>query len=136
MYYFDQNLLQQYMNQKISLKVFVDQEWYTIADMRDLEDPMAGLGYDAYNGDHRFDYREIEQIQVGGRTISLDQLQAQKTGHPADSNKKADSSAESESSEDMPEEEPKKEKEPDLSWYSPHYNLGHLMLAEKRRRKC
>lgn len=136
MYYFDNNFLKQYVDQGVQPKVFVNQEWYQIADMSDLEDNIDGIGYDVYGGDHRFSYRDIQQIKVGEQRIDLEMLQKLKQGKPPEKEDKPSKN------EEPPEEEPETEeptdekpkKEPDLSWFSPHYEIGKNILKEVRRK--
>ena len=154
MYYFDNKYLQQYVDagSKLSgsnLKVYVNQEWYNITSLSDLQDPIDGIGYDEYGGDHRFDYKSIESIQIGGRITTLDQLQTQMTGKPDDSSKEepkpADAGDEPDMGSDAPEEEPEEEpskgsppkgkKGPDLSWFSPAYDIGRQLMQEHKRKR-
>lgn len=139
MYYFDSKFLSQYIDQKIKLQVFVDGEWFTIADQSDLTDPVSGNAYTEFGQVHRFDYRNIQQIKAGENVLSLDQLQAIKSGKPGTDEKEPAANADSGGEEEeIPEEEPSKEKEPDLSWYSPIYNVGRDLLRERKRNndKC
>lgn len=141
MFYFDKGILAQYLDQcstRMPLKIFANQEWFTIADPRDLSDDITGIGYDVYGGDHRFDYRDIQQIKVGNNPpLDLKGLQDMKSGQPA----QPEVGGEKKSSEDEPtDEEPspdeeKPEKEPDLSWYSPAYDVGRKIIHEAKRRK-
>jgi hypothetical protein len=128
MYYFDNNLLKQYLDQKRTLKAFDGSQWYEIADQSDLSDTITCIGYDVYGKDHRFDYRDITQIQVGQQLYTLEMLQSFMTGKPAEEKPKG-KSAESE-----PPADEEKEKEPDLSWYSPVYDIGKGIMQEARRR--
>lgn len=132
MYYFDNNLLKQYLDQKRTLKAFDGSQWYKIADHSDLSDTITCIGYDVYGKDHRFDYRDISQIQVGEQLYTLEMLQSFMAGKPAEEKPKG-KSTESEPPVDE-EEPPKKEKEPDLSWFSPAYDIGKGIMQEARRR--
>jgi len=140
MYYFDKGILAQYLDQKMPIKVFANQEWYEIADSRDLEDDITGIGYDSYGGDHRFDYRDIQQIKVGSNNvIDLKMLQDLKAGQKPEAEKPEKKSSDSEEEpspdeEETPTEE-KPKKEPDLSWFSPHYDLGRKIIHEAKRKK-
>lgn len=132
MYYFDNNLLKQYLDQKRTLKAYDGSNWYEIADQSDLSDMITCVGYDTYGKDHRFDYRDITQVQVGEQLYTLEMLQSFMAGKPAEEKPKGKSS-ESEPSADE-EEPPKKEKEPDLNWFSPVYDIGSKLMQEARRR--
>lgn len=131
MYYFDNKLLQGYIDQRKDLKAFDGQNWYSIADLSDLSDPITCIGYDVYGKDHRFDYRDITQIKVGNQTYTLEMLQKFQTGEePEGGNKKP---AKSSPSEEEPKEKP--EKEPELAHFSRVYDIGHQLIKEARRRK-
>ena len=139
MYFFDKVFLGQFLDQKLPVKVFANSEWYSITGPSDLEDDITGIGYDVYGGDHRFDYRDIQQIKVGSQPpLDLKGLQDMKAGQKPEPEKGGEAKAGSE--EDAPEEEPspdeeKPEKEPDLSWYSPAYDIGRKIIHEAKRRK-
>ena len=74
MYYFDSDFLRQYLEQNIAVKVFVDGEYYDIADEADLADVEFGIGYNNYGKPHTFDYRSISQIKAGSNILTKDQL--------------------------------------------------------------
>lgn len=115
MYYFDSKFLQQYIDQKIDLKVFTNGKWYSITSLNDLSDDINGIGYDEYGSDFRFDYRQIEKIQVGSNILTLDQLQTQMTGKEPE------------------KEKPKpKEKEPEVSHYNP-FIIGRSIFKKGRK---
>lgn len=126
MYYFDQKTLRQYLDQRVKLKVFVDDQWFDITNENDLSDSVVGIGYDVYGQDHRFDYRDITQIKVGSRTFTLDQLQTHMTGKENEKPKPKSSSGD--------DEEPTKEKEPELAHYDP-FMIGRKIVKEFRRTK-
>lgn len=131
MYYFDNKTLAQYIDQNVKLKVYANDDWYEIADKRDLYDPIDCVGYDEFGGDHRFNYTDIGQIKVGDRIFTVDQLQSQKTGKPSDTAEKPKPKGGDEP--DLgSEEEPasKKEKEPELSHFSPVFDVGRDLLRE------
>lgn len=133
MYYFDNKYLAQYIDQRVKLKVYVNSDWYELTDLSDVSDPRNGVGYNEYGEGTQFDYRAIKQIQVNNSIITLDQLQTQMTGKSADTEKKPSSKSEGPPEEEMPEEEPPaKEKEPDLSWFSPAYDLGRQLMKEAK----
>jgi hypothetical protein len=134
MYYFDNNLLKQYLDQKRTLKAYDGSNWYEIADQSDLSDTITCIGYDVYGKDHRFDYRDISQIQVGAQLYTLEMLQSFMAGKGgSEEEKPKGKSSDSEPPVDE-EEPPKKEKEPDLSWFSPAYDIGKGIMQEARRR--
>lgn len=134
MYYFDNNLLKQYLDQKKTVKVYDGSNWYDIADQSDLSDTISCVGYDVYGADHRFDYRDISQIKIGNSLYTLEMLQSFMKGQGGqEEDKPKGKSAESEP--EPSSEEPKKEKEPDLSWYSPVYDLGRQLMQEARRKR-
>lgn len=144
MYFFDKVFLGQFLDQKMPVKVFANEEWYQITGQSDLEDDITGIGYDVYGGDHRFDYRDIQQIKVGSKNvIDLKMLQDLKAGQKPEPEKggeaKGGGDEEAEPEGEEPEEEPasdeKPEKEPDLSWYSPAYDIGRKIIHEAKRRK-
>lgn len=126
MYYFDNRTLMQFLDQKKKLKVFADDKWVDVSSSVDLNDEVTGIGYDVYGKPSYYDYRDITQIVVGNRTFSIDQLQSFMTGKNSEEKPKS-------KSED--EEEKSSKKEPDLSWFSPVYDLGHQLIRETQRRK-
>jgi len=135
MKYFDNKFLKQYLDSGQELKVYVDSDWYSISDMSDLNDPVDGIGYDEYGKSHYFSYRNIEQIKIGNVTYTIDMLQ----GEP-EPESKGKGSEKSEEEPAMPEEEPEKEekptgKGPDLSWYSPVYDIGKMLIKESKRKR-
>ena len=135
MYYFDNNLLKQYLDQKRTLKAYDGYNRYEIAYQRELSDSITSIGYDVYGKDHTFDYRDISQIQVGEQLYTLEMLQSFMAGKGgAEEEKPKGKSADSEPPADE-EEPPAKEKEPDLSWYSPAYDIGKGIMQEARRRR-
>lgn len=140
MFYFDSGLLAQYLDQKLPLKVFANHEWYEVADMSDLSDKVTGIGYDQFGGDHRFDYRDIEQIKIGNQpALDLKGLQDLKKGQePKPVEKTKSKTPEEGGDEEMPAEEPEeppKEKEPDLSWFAPAYDVGRNILSELKKKR-
>lgn len=136
MYYFDNKYLQQYIDQQVELWVFDGYQWYEVADKYDLEDPIKGYGYDANGRGSEFKYKQIEQIKVDNKLFTLDQLQAQFTGKSSEDEPepKGDKEPSSGDEEGPPMEEPADEggpeKEPDLSHYSPVFNIGRDLIRE------
>jgi len=137
---FDNILLSQYIDVGAKVQVYANSEWYSIADKSDVSDSVDAVGYDEYGGDHRFSYQEIEQIKVNGQVITLEML-ATKMGDKTDGGKEEKPTGGSDSEEapeDTPPEEDKPEKpakEPDLSWFSPAYDIGRILMKEKEERK-
>lgn len=140
MYYFDNKYLQQYIDQQVELWVFDGYQWREVADKYDLEDPIKGYGYDVNGRGSEFKYKQIEQIKVDNKLFTLDQLQAQFTGKSSEDEPKSKGGKEpsGEDEEGPPLEEPVdkggSEKEPDLSHYSPVYNIGRDLIREWRVR--
>lgn len=85
MFYFDSDYLKQYADTGLKLKVYVDNEWYDIADPKDLSDKVNGVAYTQYGQPHYFDYRDIEKVKTGKNTFTLDMLQKSQTGKSTDS---------------------------------------------------
>ena len=135
MYYFDKTTLQQYLDLKRDLQVYVDRDWYSISDMSDLQDNIDGIGYDDNGQSHYFDYRDVEQIKSGNTVFTLDQLNAQ-FGNPQQEEKPEKTAPDEEdvSLDEPTDEKEKPEKEPDLSHYSPH-DVGHRLMLELRRQR-
>tara|TARA_R110000868_G_scaffold178163_6_gene417715 strand:+ start:831 stop:1277 length:447 start_codon:yes stop_codon:yes gene_type:complete len=139
---FDNILLKQYIDVGAKLKVYANHDWYSIADKSDLSDKIDAIGQDEYGGAHRFSYQSIEQIQVNGQTITLEML-AKKMGDKVDGGEddagggdkpeKGDSGGDEPSGGDSKEDKP--EKGPDLSWFSPAYDIGRILMKEKEERK-
>lgn len=143
---FDNILLAQYIDVGAKVKVYANSEWYQIVDKSDVADKIDAIGYDEYGGDHRFSYQQIEQINVNGKIITLDMLSAKMGDKPTDDSK------DSKPKEDKPDEETPDGpdlapddsdledldsggKKPDLSWFSPAYEIGRVILREKEMRK-
>jgi len=76
MYYFDNKFLMHYLNLGVDLKVYVDNEYYDVADAYDISDPNIGYGYTIYGEPRQFDYRAIDHIMINDKTFSIDQLQS------------------------------------------------------------
>lgn len=138
MYYFDNRYLAQYIDQNVELKVYVDNNWYDLVELSDVSNPKKGVGFNEFGESKYFDYRAVKQIQVNGNIITLDQLQKQMTGKDTEKPPTKPATAGEEPSMEEPEEEPAKpekpKKGPDLSWYSPIYDLGRQLLRENENR--
>lgn len=138
MHFFDNEYLRQYIDQGVALKVYDGYDWLDVADISDLTDPIKGNGYDPYGKDHYFLYKDLEQIKVGNRIFTLDQLQAQQSGEPETDEEKPEPKAEKDTDigpSAEPDEEEKPEKGPELSSYSPIFNIGRDLIAEYRKMK-
>lgn len=133
MKYFDNKFLKQYLDSGQELNVYVDSDWYDISDMSDLSDPVDGIGYDEYGKAHYFSYRNIEQIRCGNVTYTLEMLQGEP--EPESKGKPTDDSGDEELPEKEPEEKTPPQKSPDLSWYSPMYDIGKMLIKESKRKK-
>lgn len=133
---FDNNLLKQYLDVGAEVKVYANHEWYDIVDKSDLADSIDACGQDEYGGTHRFSYQTIEQIQINGQIITLDML-SKKMGDKVEDDGKSENKPEKKDDLDVPEEddsEDKPEKGPDLSWFSPAYDIGRMIIKEKEER--
>ena len=103
MVYFDNKYLAQWLEQEVPLQVYINHQYYDIADMSDLENPIVGYGYD-YNGQpYTINYRLIQQIKIGANIIDLEALQGERAGEEAPDD---DDAPEGEQSPDGDEEEP------------------------------
>lgn len=137
---FDNILLSQYLDVGAKVQVYANSEWYNITDKSDVSDSIDAVGYDEYGKDHRFSYQEIEQIKYNGTIVTLEML-ATKMGDKPDGGdgKKENTPSGGDSEEtppdDAPPEEDKPNKGPDLSWFSPAYDIGRILMKEKEERK-
>jgi hypothetical protein len=123
MYYFDNEFLKQYLEQGLKLKVFVDGNYYSIADESDLEDELYGIGYDLNGKPHRFDYRNIELIDTGRFKIQVDDLE--KLFGDTDSEEQPE-----ETPEEQPEEKPE---EPEKE--ESYHNVVDKMILDVKKNK-
>lgn len=134
MYFFDNKFLQQYIDAGAKLKIYSNSDWHTISDLSDLKSAKFATAYSEYGEATQIPYKQIELIQVNGSVITIENLQSMMTGKQADDQKKPASEKEPGPEDDFAtDEEPdtgSKKKEPDLSWYSPHYDLGRSILKE------
>lgn len=147
MYYFDNKYLAQYLDQRVKLSVYVDQDWLTLADKRDVSNPAKGVGYDVYGNAAQFDYRDIEQIRAGKTLVTVDMLQQQRGAQPQTTDEESKDDTEETDVTDLggeptiggaAEEEPatdSKEKETDLSWFAPAYDVGRQLIREFKKSK-
>lgn len=139
MYYFDRKYLAQYVDQKIPLKVYANGDWHNIPSLKDLEGNRQFVGYDEFGDGTIVDYRLISKIKVGNHILTIEQLNTQMNGSPPDDEKTEKEPAEEppvEDEEPPAEEEPKPtgKKEPDLSHFSPAYDIGRQLMNELRRK--
>lgn len=98
--YFNNVILGQFVLTGVNIKVFVNDDYLTITDAEDIEDPIFGFGMDVNGGMVPFDYRTVEHILVGNNIITLDTY-----------NKAMSSGSETE----KPEEETEKEKTDEIT---------------------
>lgn len=131
MHYFDNVFLGQYLDTGADISVYVDSEWYTLSDTSDVSDPVDGNGYNEWGGSHKFNYQAIEKIKVNGQIVDREMLATKMGETPPEGEKKPkpSNSGGEEELEDKP-----KEKEPDLSWFSPAYDIGRELLKERERK--
>lgn len=142
MYYFDNKFLAQYVDQKIPLKVYANGDWYNIPSLKDLENKRLFVGYDEFGDGTTLDYRTIEKIKVGNHLFTIEQLNTQMGGTSADEKPEKEPSDAEPPTDDTEEEPPAEEepkpvgkKEPDLSHFSPAYDIGRQLMNELQRRK-
>lgn len=69
---FDNVIISQFATTRIPLKVYVNGSYLTITEPSDIEDPIFGFGMDGSGEMHRFDYRTVEHLLVGGKQVTLD----------------------------------------------------------------
>jgi hypothetical protein len=62
----------QFVLTRIPIKVYVDSRYLTITSTDDVQDPLIGFGMDEDGQMHRFDYRMVSQLLVGGQPVDLD----------------------------------------------------------------
>lgn len=137
MYYFDRKYLAQYVDQKIPLKVYANDDWYNVPSLKDLEGKRQFVGYDEFGDGTSIDYRLISKIKVGNHILTIEQLNTQMTGSPTDEKEPSkEKTAPPEEEPPTDEEEPKTtdKKEPDLSHFSPAYDIGRQLMNELRRK--
>lgn len=139
---FDNVLLKQYIDVGADLKVYANDDWYTISDKSDVADSIDAVGQDEYGAPHRFGYQDIKQIKVNGDVITLEMLATKfgdVTTEPSGdggSKPKGDDLGGG-GDEEEPTDEPKPPKDdkgPDLSWFSPAYDVGRILMKEKEER--
>lgn len=128
MYYFDNKFLMNYLNLETELKVYVDSEYYTIADAYDISDPEVGYGYTVYGEPRKFDYRAIQHIMVNGKTFTLEQLQQAYGEKPE---KDAGEGEEKPKEEEKPAEKGKKEESVQMHSYVQNIDIGHPKFLTK-----
>ena len=156
MYYFDNEYLKQYIDTGMKLKVYVDQDWLAITNMKDLKNSNKGTGYDEYGKASYFDYRNIQAIKAGTNVIDLEMLQKTMASEDEpEPNSQEEPEQKPEPKEEPmspdreptpleePEEEPEEEapqgkgkptKQPQKTHYDP-YMVGRMLLNEHANRK-
>ena len=70
--YFDNVTIGQFVLTGIPTKVYVGGRFLTITDPDDIEDTRFGYGMDEDGEMQSFDYRLVQQLLVGGETVTLD----------------------------------------------------------------
>lgn len=70
--YFDNVTIGQFVLTGIPTKVYVGGRFLTITDPDDIEDTRFGYGMDEDGEMRSFDYRLVQQLLVGGETVTLD----------------------------------------------------------------
>lgn len=75
MYFFDNQFLAKYLEQGLDLKVYVDNEFYSIPTLDDLESPITATGYSLEGDPHIIAYSDIQQVKAGTHSLTIDQLQ-------------------------------------------------------------
>tara|TARA_B100001059_G_scaffold200741_1_gene207681 strand:- start:1415 stop:2548 length:1134 start_codon:yes stop_codon:yes gene_type:complete len=103
---FSNVVIGQFVLTRIPIKVYVNGRYLTITSTDDIQDPLIGFGMDEDGQMHRFDYRMILQLSVGGNVVDLD------TYNKAMG---ADGGEEESAKEEPEEEEPKKEESIQMS---------------------
>lgn len=135
MKYFDRDYLKQYIDQGVKLRVFANYDWYQVTDASDLASTSTLVGYDDTYDATEIDYRDIEEIKVGNKHYTIDQLNG--VGSEDAPDKETTPKPGGEDTEEPPaEEEPvdKGPKEPDLSHFSRVYDLGRNIIAGWREK--
>ncbi len=135
MKYFDRDFLKQYLDQGAKLRVFANYDWYQVVDMSDLVDSATLVGYDDTYDAAEIDYRDIEEIKIGNKHYTIDQLNG--VGSEDAPDKETTSEPGGEDTEEPPaEDEPADEgpKEPDLSHFSRVYDVGRNIIAGWREK--
>lgn len=94
--YFDNVTLGQFALTGVTTKVFVNDDYLTITDVDDIEDPFFGFGMDVNGSMVPFDYRNIDHLLVGNNTITLDTYNKAMSGGASTEEPAADKDAEKE----------------------------------------
>lgn len=135
MKYFDRDYLRQYIDQGIKLRVFAYYDWFQVVDMNDLSDDAKLVGYDDTYDATEIDYRDIEEIKVGSKHYTIDQLNDVGSEDAADEEAPAEPGVED--TEEPPDEEEPDDagpKEPDLSHFSRVFDVGRNIIAGWREK--
>jgi hypothetical protein len=69
---FNNVVIGQFVLTRIPIKVYVDNRYLTITSTDDIQDMHIGFGMDEDGQMHRFDYRMVSQLLVGGKPVDLD----------------------------------------------------------------
>ena len=99
---FNNVVIGQFVLTRIPVKVYVNGRYLTITSTDDIQDPYIGFGMDEDGQMHRFDYRVITQLLVGGNPVDLDTynkaMGTTETEEPADQPAKDEEEAKQEES--------------------------------------
>jgi len=91
--YFDNVTIGQFVLTGVPTKVYVGGRFLTITDPDDIEDTRFGYGMDENGEMHTFDYRLVQQLLVGGETVTLDTFNTaskEEEGEGSEKDKKED----------------------------------------------
>ena len=86
--YFDNVTIGQFVLTGIPTKVYVGGRFLTITDPDDIEDTRFGSGMDEDGEMHTFDYRLVQQLSVGGETVTLDTFNKASQGEEGEGSEK------------------------------------------------
>jgi len=125
MYYFNNEYLRQYLHANAGpVKVYVDNDYYTISDDSDLAKTDVGVAYDAMGKPKVFNYQQVQAVRVGNMEFTFDQLQAsmgaEDKGDGESSEEEPETTSDTAPEEDDIAADEKPEKEPQKSNY--YYN--------------
>ena len=71
-YYFDNEVLQQFVMTGADVQVVIDGDILELEDAQDVQDPKKGYGSDMYGKMYEYDYMQIDYIIVDGYPITID----------------------------------------------------------------
>lgn len=73
-YYFDRDVLMDFLNSGFELKVYVDRDYLIVNSKSDLYDYDYGLGYDEFGEAFDFAYIDIEQVMLNSEVYTVEML--------------------------------------------------------------